>query len=95
MLKFKSDHVIYDEEHRPHTFCRLEKTRLSTTDPIPVIRKRKGTRDVEGEPSSKRTKSNPVRKPVQTKRQPKANRSLPRDHHVQKILCSLPFSCSA
>ncbi|KAJ7861614.1 hypothetical protein B0H13DRAFT_1900455 [Mycena leptocephala] len=74
MLKFRSDHVIYDEEHRPYTFRRLEKTRFSITDPIPVITKRKGTRDVEGEPPSKRTKSNPVRKPVQTKRQPKATK---------------------
>ncbi|KAJ7880847.1 hypothetical protein B0H13DRAFT_2541254 [Mycena leptocephala] len=50
----------------------LEITRFPTTDPIPVIIKRKEPQDVEGEPPSKRAKPNPVRMPVKAKRQPKA-----------------------
>ncbi|KAJ7077502.1 hypothetical protein C8R44DRAFT_755189 [Mycena epipterygia] len=46
MLEFRSEHVIYDEEHRPHTVRGLERTRFPATDPIPVMIKQKRVREL-------------------------------------------------
>ncbi|KAJ7834403.1 hypothetical protein B0H13DRAFT_1914109 [Mycena leptocephala] len=67
MLKFKSEHVIYDEEYRPHTFRRLEESRFPATDPIPVIVKRKGDQEIEGERPLKREKANQGKKTANSK----------------------------
>jgi hypothetical protein len=67
MLKFKSEHVIYDEEYRPHTFRRLEESRFPVTDPIPVIVKRKGDQEIEGERPLKREKANQGKKTANSK----------------------------
>ncbi|KAJ7137149.1 hypothetical protein C8R44DRAFT_729059 [Mycena epipterygia] len=62
MLKFRSEYSVYDEDFRPRTFHRLEKSQNSASASILVVVKRKGDHEVEGERSSKRTKPNPMGK---------------------------------
>ncbi|KAJ7937873.1 hypothetical protein B0H13DRAFT_2302347 [Mycena leptocephala] len=64
MLKFNSEHVSWDDDFRHPTFRRDEASRFKPTAPIPVVVKRKGEEEIEGEPPSKRTKGyRKVKKP--------------------------------
>ncbi|KAJ6458365.1 hypothetical protein C8R47DRAFT_1227106 [Mycena vitilis] len=55
MLRFRAQHAIYDDEYRPPTYHRLERSRLPATDAIRVIFKRKADDDVEAQRPAKRT----------------------------------------
>ena len=72
LLKFKSWYVVWDDEYCPPTFRRDDLSRSAPTEPIPVVIKRKGAEEVEGEPPSKCIKRNPGQKPVKVKLKPKA-----------------------
>ncbi|KAJ7658185.1 hypothetical protein DFH06DRAFT_1407814 [Mycena polygramma] len=56
MLRFRAQHAMYDEEYRPPTYHRLEKSRRPATDAIRVIFKRKADEEVEEQPPAKRAK---------------------------------------
>ncbi|KAJ7200062.1 hypothetical protein C8J57DRAFT_1261575 [Mycena rebaudengoi] len=56
LLKFKSEHVIWDANFRPPTFRRDDASRFAATSPIPVVIKRKGAQEIEGESPSKRAR---------------------------------------
>ncbi|KAF7339229.1 hypothetical protein MVEN_02000400 [Mycena venus] len=72
MLKFKSEHVIWDDDFRPPTYRRDEPSRSTPTAPIPVAVKRKSNKEIEGQPPLKRAKGEVAKKVVRAKAEPKA-----------------------
>jgi hypothetical protein len=67
MLKFKSEHAIWDEQFRPPTFRRDEPSKYAPRAPIPVIVRRKGDNEILGEPPMKRAKVDVVKKAPRVK----------------------------
>ena len=72
LLKFKSRYVVWDDEYCPPAFRCDDLSRSAPTEPIPVVIKRKGAEEVEGELPSKCIKRNPGQKPVKVKLKLKA-----------------------
>ncbi|KAJ7483763.1 hypothetical protein B0H11DRAFT_2231915 [Mycena galericulata] len=65
MLKFNADHATYDRDYRPPTYRRDDPSIFKPTAAIPVLLKREGSAEIEGEKPAKRAKT--AKKDVQKK----------------------------
>ncbi|KAJ7806726.1 hypothetical protein B0H14DRAFT_3483910 [Mycena olivaceomarginata] len=64
MLKFKSEHSIWDEDFRPPTFCRDEPSRSAPTALIQIAVKQKSDKEIKGKPPMKRVEDDHLPFPV-------------------------------